>query len=116
MENLLLDNYTISLAVFELGNIIWKETYVFRSMTRKEAVEILEMLSDILSIMKIIEIKSLEKEILDLAIEMGLTYYDAAYAYAARDKNLVLVTEDKRLRNKLSNSNIKAMSLDELER
>ncbi len=115
MEDLLLDNYTISLVVFELGNIIWKEAFVFRSIAKKDALEILDILSEILSTMKIIEIKSLRKEILNLAIELGLTYYDAAYAYAAKDRNLILVTEDKRLRNTLSESNIKVMSLDQLK-
>ena len=115
-EDLLLDNYTINLAIFELGNIIWKEAYVFRSMTRKDAVEILDMFSEILSTMKIIEIRSLKREILNLAVEMGVTYYDAAYAYVAKDKNLILVTEDKRLRNALSESSIKVINLDQLNK
>jgi len=115
-EDLLLDNYTINLAIFELGNIIWKEAYVFRSMTIKDAVEILDMFSEILSTMRIIEIKALKKDILNLALEMGLTYYDAAYAYVAKDKDLILVTEDKRLRNALSESDIKVMNLNQLNK
>jgi len=115
-EDLLLDNYTINLAIFELGNIIWKEAYVFRSMTIKDAVEILDMFSEILSTMKIIEIRSLKREILNLAVEMGVSYYDAAYAYVAKDKNLILVTEDKRLRNALSESGIKVINLDQLNK
>lgn len=115
-EALLLDNYTINLAIFELGNIIWKEAYVFRTMTRKDAVEILDMFSEILSTMKIIEIRSLKREILNLAVEMGVSYYDAAYAYVTKDKNLILVTEDKRLRNALSESGIKVINLDQLNK
>lgn len=114
-EDLLLDNYTINLAIYELGNILWKETHVFQSMTMKDALDILDMLSEILSTMKIIEINSLKGEILKLAIKSGLTYYDASYAYVAKNKNLVLVTEDKKLRNALSRYAIKIMSLNQLK-
>ncbi|MGQ4891620.1 MAG: PIN domain-containing protein [Candidatus Njordarchaeia archaeon] len=114
-EDLLLDNYTISLVVFELGNIVWKEVYLFRSLSLEDAREMLELLSEVLSTMQIIEIKDLSVEILELATGMGLTYYDAAYAYVAMDRNLVLVTEDKKLRSSSSKTKIRAISLNQLK-
>ena len=103
LEDIIVEGYTINLAVFEIGNIIWKEVSVYKSISIKEALEILEALSDLLELMTIININMLEKEILEIASELGVTYYDASYVYSAWKRNLVFVTEDKKLTRAIKN-------------
>lgn len=103
LESILADGYTINLAIFEIGNVIWKETFIYRSISLNEAIEILDALSDLLDLMTIIHIDVLEKEILRIALMLGITYYDASYVYSALKKNLVFVTEDKKLMRAIKN-------------
>lgn len=103
LEDIIAEGYTISLAVFEIGNTIWKEVFVYKSISIKEALEILEALSDLLELMTIININMLEKEILKIASKLGITYYDASYVYSAWRRNLVFVTEDKKLIRAIKN-------------
>ena len=100
-EEKLLGNYTIDLAIYELGNIVWKETNLFKTLKVNEAEELLEILDEILKLMKIINIEDLDKEIFEFAIQNNLTFYDASYAYTAKKMGLSLVTEDAKMRNKL---------------
>ena len=64
--------------------------------------------------MKIIDMSVLDIEVLRFACESGLTYYDASYAYATLSNNLILVTEDKRLRNAIRNK-VKVVSIDDVK-
>jgi predicted nucleic acid-binding protein len=55
-----------------------------------------------LTIMDVLGIASNEEEILDVAIQLKITFYDASYAYFARARELGLVTEDSRLIKKIT--------------
>ncbi|MUM65043.1 PIN domain-containing protein [Acidianus infernus] len=90
--DLLKNNYTISLAYYELGNILWK----YKGKLDIETV--FNALSYALSFVNIIDVK-LEKEILDEAIKRNLTYYDSAYLVTARRIGAKLVSLDKDLIN-----------------
>jgi len=114
-EDILIDEYTINLAYFELGNVIWKELFIHKSINKEEAEELINILSDILSLMKIIDMSVLDIEVLRFAYESGLTYYDASYAYAALSNDLILVTEDKRLRNAIRNK-VKVVSINDVKK
>ena len=54
--------------------------------------------------MDVIEIAGSEEEILDTAIKLKITFYDASYAYFAKAKDLRLITEDTRLIKKITPS------------
>jgi len=43
-----------------------------------------------------------EEEILEFAGKAKITFYDAAYAYHAMEKNLTLITEDSQLLKKIT--------------
>jgi predicted nucleic acid-binding protein len=64
-----------------------------------------------LTIMDVLGIASLEEEILAVAIQLKITFYDASYAYFARAKELRLVTEDSRLIKKIT-STVNVSTLD----
>ncbi len=50
--------------------------------------------------MSILSPRGLEEEILRTALEHGVTVYNTSYIVLARKNGLILVTEDKKLRNK----------------
>ncbi|BDC17349.1 type II toxin-antitoxin system VapC family toxin [Acidianus sp. HS-5] len=88
--DVLKDNYTIDLAYYELGNIIWK----YRS--KADIYTLFKAINEILSFMNIINVK-LDNEILDEAIKRNLTYYDSAYLISAKRLKVKLVSQDQDL-------------------
>ena len=106
-------NYTLELARYELGNIIWKD-YALQAKTSEQVLKMMaKTIKHTLSIMNIIDAEGSEEEILDSAAHLNITFYDASYAYFARAKNLKLITEDKRLIKKTT-STINTSTLDDL--
>jgi len=114
LEDLLFKQYTINLALFELGNVIWKECYIYKSISFDEAKKLLSEISRLLEIMRIIDVNKLKEDILSLAVNLGITYYDALYVYIAKKQKLILVTEDKKLKNKAMQIT-RVKNLDELQ-
>ncbi len=92
------DSSTITLAIFEIGNAVWKHVHLTKKLSQHEG-EII-----ILSATKMIEKMSLINiEVVDawkLAIKEGLTYYDASYLQVALSSKSELITDDKRLRDR----------------
>ena len=54
--NLLIQNYTIELARYELGNILWKNFYLNEKASIKEIEALIEIIKQTLNLMKIIQI------------------------------------------------------------
>ena len=98
----LIGNYTLELARYELGNIIWKDCALQAKVSEQESKMMAKAIKHTLSIMDIIGIASSEEEILDTAIKLRITFYDASYAYFAKAKELKLITEDLRLIKKIT--------------
>ncbi|MGQ4891504.1 MAG: type II toxin-antitoxin system VapC family toxin [Candidatus Njordarchaeia archaeon] len=94
-------NYTIDLAFYELGNIIWKSSYLHKTLTSGEKAKLTKLINGVLSLMSIIKTNGVSEGILKLAEDRGLTYYDASYVFHAIENNLILVTEDKKLLKKV---------------
>ena len=69
----------------------------------KETIDIAKILREIISYMKILDPHKYEEEILETAYKLGITVYDASYIVLAKNKNLILVTEDSKLREKAEN-------------
>jgi len=109
----LAENYIQELTIYEVSNALWKETYVLRKMSRKEAESLLDVFIQLLSYLKILDLRGLESEVFKIAVETGLNVYDASYLALARREKLTLVTEDVKLRN-VASTMIQAVSLDEL--
>ncbi len=90
--------YSLDLAVKEVANAIWKKAVVLKVEPPEIAARryrILRMLID----NGIIELESeldYIDDAFDLAIETGLTVYDALYIAQAAKKKAVLVTSDKK--------------------
>ena len=99
---LLAGSYTLGLARYELGNIIWKDHTLHAKVSEQEAKMLAKLIKHTLAIMNVIEITDSEEEILDTAIKNKITFYDASYVYFAKLKELELITEDSRLIKKIT--------------
>jgi predicted nucleic acid-binding protein len=95
----LLKGVTLSLAFYEVGNAIWKQVHLKRSLTKEEGSKALTALANLLKQMKEASVKY-EAAALIIAVEEGLTYYDASYIQAAIDNDSILVTDDPELLSK----------------
>jgi len=94
---------TIDLALYESINAVWKEYKLLKRFDKNIALEFIKILGDIFNIIDTFSIKSLEKEVFEIASKEGLTIYDASYIAIAKKNNLILVTDDHVLMKKASN-------------
>jgi predicted nucleic acid-binding protein len=92
----LLEDGTLGLTFYEVGNAIWKQVYLKRSLTREEGEKALRTLVEVLAMMTEVPVDD-GQAVLGIAVEEGLTYYDASYVHAAVKNGLTLVTDDGRL-------------------
>ena len=74
-----------------------------------------EQVAKILEVIKLENIESAEefKEVMKLAAELKLKFYDASYLQVAKRMGITLVTEDKELLEKAKNVSVKALNVDE---
>ena len=85
-----------TLTEYEVGNVLWREN---QHKKLKDPTRIAQIFSEALAPLRKLQIDSLPN-VLALAIERNLTFYDASYAYLAEKENLRLVTEDTDLLKK----------------
>lgn len=91
----------LDLTYYEVGNIIWKESALTKFLTLKEADRFGRMAQEIIA--KVKQINSKETafmKILEIARNENLSFYDSSYVHSAKEKDLTLITEDKRLKEK----------------
>ena len=110
---LLIGNYTLELARYELGNIVWKDYFLRAKISKDEAKMILKTIKNALTLMEVIPIEGNEEEILESATQLKTTFCDASYACIARLKELQLITEDMRLIKKAVPA-VKASTLNDV--
>ncbi len=96
-----------TLTEYEIGNVLWKEN---QKKKLKDPARIAAIFSEALAPLKKLEIDSLAN-VLELAVNRHLTFYDASYAYLAEKGNLKLVTADTDLLKKCG----VAISIKEME-
>jgi predicted nucleic acid-binding protein len=106
-------NWTLELARYELGNIVWKEYALQAKISEQESKMIIKTIKRVLGIMNVLDIAGNEEQILEISTKLKITYYDAAYTYFAKSKKLKLITEDTHLIKKAS-STVEASPLDTL--
>lgn len=106
-------NYTLDLARYELGNLIWKRRTLIKDLGRDECKQLIEVIKRTLSIMEILSIKCHEAEIAEISENLNLTFYDASYVFAAKSKSTPPVTGDSEIKRKASNY-IRILSVEDL--
>jgi len=113
---LLGDGCSLDLARYEIGNVLWKEVALFGSMTGEEAASNIVYVARIMEEMRVLSLGTPDEALgaMELAVEHGLTYYDAAYVYHAREMP-PLVTEDRQLIKKAVSAGVEAITVEELD-
>jgi|BEDMetMinimDraft_2_1075160.scaffolds.fasta_scaffold05756_2 Predicted nucleic acid-binding protein, contains PIN domain len=105
---------TLDLALYELGNFIWKECTLKRMINRDEAIDRIKDLTEIIALM---DVKKLEKEdvigVMQIALDLKLTFYDASYLYVAKSTDKILITNDSELLDKAKKVGMKAVKVEE---
>jgi len=111
--DLLRGNYIQWLTIYEVLNALWKEVNLVKSIPRDRAIAFTRVLSQVLGLMRFLDVRGFEEEILETANQLGVTAYNSSYIVLARARGLALVTEDTKLRSKAERV-VKVASLDEL--
>jgi predicted nucleic acid-binding protein len=96
-----------SLTEYEVGNVLWREN---KQGKLKNPRKVAEIFSEAINPIQKISIDSIA-DVLTLAIERNLTFYDASYAHIAEKQNLKLVTQDTDLLKKCKS----AISIDKMK-
>jgi predicted nucleic acid-binding protein len=109
----LADGVTLDLATYESLNAVWKEQLLLKRLDEDTALEFLDVLSEVFSVMELLSIRGLEREAFQYASKEGLSVYDASYLYMAAKGGLTLVTDDGGLRSRAS-KHLKTASSKEL--
>jgi len=81
--NILYGNYIHYLIVYEVLNAIWKETYLLKSLSLKEAEKLIDIVAEALDYLNVLLIHPYQSEIFKKATKSGLTIYDASYIVLA---------------------------------
>jgi predicted nucleic acid-binding protein len=98
-HGLLKGNYSVILARYELGNVIWKETMLHKTFSIAEARRLIDFIDKIMETMVLLH-PPIEK-VFSTAVNFRLSYYDASYVYCAQNTSSILITEDVKLKNKI---------------
>lgn len=104
-------DYIQWLAVYESINALWKEVLT-KNLEREEALQIINILSNTLEFMNILNPQKLKEEIFKEAEARRTSAYDASYVLLVRKHGLIIVTEDKDLRKKALET-VETLSLNE---
>jgi predicted nucleic acid-binding protein len=94
-EKVLRNVFTLELARYEIGNILWKEAVLVKRYSSGEVVFMQKEFERIFESMRFVSFSG--SDILRIAVDLRLSFYDAAYVNAAKTTNLPLVTEDKQI-------------------
>ena len=103
---------TISLAYYEVGNALWRECFLLKRIVPKEAAKLLKSMFAMLRTMDVagLEDEDLGDAVLNMACNLNVTYYDAAYLTEAQRSNRILVTDDEKLAKAAESAGVKTLT------
>lgn len=105
---------TLDLALYELGNLLWKACRLRGVVSEEEALEGARSLAKVLELVRREQIRGEDAEgIMALALSLGLTFYDASYLYLAKSRGVFLVTEDGDLLERAKAAGVRAIKVEE---
>ncbi len=98
----------LDLTLYEVGNVVWKE---YRSGRIRDLGAVLSMFSEVLSWIEVDEVGPGDLgEVARLAVDRGVTFYDASYIYVAERRGYELVTLDSDVLEKC----VRAVTLEQM--
>ena len=95
------DRFAIGqLTEYEIGNVLWKE---FQRGKISNPVRVAEIFYESIKELPRIGVDSMPNVLL-LAVDRKLTFYDASYSYLAEKERMTLVTQEEDLKRKTKNA------------
>jgi predicted nucleic acid-binding protein len=92
------ENCILDLTKYEVGNALWKEHILHRTIGADEFRELLDLLRIIILRTKVLSVDAHElPDVAEVAEKERITFYDASYVVIAKVQDLTLVTEDTHL-------------------
>ncbi len=99
---LLKGGYISDLTFYEVGNAMWKSVYR-KLITADDAEVVLRTFEQLSTTMNVIPYDRKELlVVLKISLKESITFYDASYVHNALKNDLILVTDDKKLRKAAS--------------
>lgn len=94
------DPVTLDLAVAEVGNVAWKQVTIYGE-SKERALDAFRDCQDFISTAcTVLKASDLADEAFEIAVELGIPYYDALFLAAAQKAGAPLLTLDKKLHGK----------------
>ena len=93
------DSITIDLARYELGNAVLKDCAIHKRIDAQKAQQLIGFLYELLDTIDKVSVTD-SSGVMKIALNLKLSFYDAAYVYYSKSANLILVTEDEKLAKK----------------
>ena len=95
---ILSEGCVLDLGKYEVGNALWKEHILRRTITEDEFDEFFRLLSGVIIHSKIVRVEAQDlADVAKIAAKEKITFYDASYVEVAKGQNLILITEDEKL-------------------
>jgi len=95
---ILSEGCVLDLGKYEVGNALWKEHILRRTITEDEFDEFFRLLSGVIIHSKIVRVEAQDlPDVAKIAAKEKITFYDASYVEVAKGQNLILITEDEKL-------------------
>jgi len=98
--NYLRGNDILTLTPYEIGNALWKEAALLKTISIEEALALLNYADKVYGVMNMLPPSNCSLT-LKIAYAIGATYYDSAYIVTAAENNLALATDDTGLSKKI---------------
>ncbi len=106
---------TTSLAYYELGNALWRETHLLKRISIGEAEKSLSLMFAMLACMQVTGVDGEQgTEILQTAHKCNLTFYDSSYLVEAKKTSKILVTDDIKLAKAAETLGVETLSSNKL--
>ena len=93
--NVLIAGATTPLAMYEVGNVLWKSHKIRNKISKKEAIELGTVIFELIDSME--QIVPSPDSVLKLSLDEGLTFYDSSYLVSAIESGYNFVTDDLKL-------------------
>jgi predicted nucleic acid-binding protein len=111
--DVLIGSYIQWLTIYETLNALWKEVHLLKTIPEDRVLEFAEALGRLFDFMKILDVRGLERGVLEVTVKLGVTVYDSSYIVLARRYELTLVTENPKLKAKAQEV-VRCISVDDL--
>jgi len=103
-ELVMLPSATLDLSFAESANVLWKHVHLLGRIAKEEAVKRVELLTALVRSSDVHSSGDFMVKALEIALECGITVYDALFLALAMKLGAKLATTDEGLYNKLKDT------------